>query len=66
MTQNTPAQVEAMQLRWALSAAQKKLDISEKLIDELQHDPLSNNDKSSPSVDKDFRSPFSMAFLNDL
>jgi hypothetical protein len=36
MKQNPPAHVKAMTLRKALSEAQKRLDISEKLIDDLR------------------------------
>jgi hypothetical protein len=39
MKEGSPAQMEAMRLRKALSAAQKKLDISEKFIDDLLQDP---------------------------
>jgi hypothetical protein len=39
MKQNSPAHMKAMRLRKALSAAQRKLDISEKLIDDLRQDP---------------------------
>jgi hypothetical protein len=39
MKQNSSAHIEAIRLRKALSAAQKKLDISEKLIDHLRQDP---------------------------
>jgi hypothetical protein len=39
MKQNSPAHLEALRLRKALSAAQKKFDISEKLIDNLRQDP---------------------------
>jgi hypothetical protein len=38
MKQNSPAHTEAMRLQKALSAAQKRLDISEKFIDDLQQD----------------------------
>jgi hypothetical protein len=54
MTQNIRVCMEAIRLRKTLSAAQMKLDISEKFIDRRQHDPSSDNDESSPSVDKDF------------
>jgi hypothetical protein len=39
MKQNSPGHMEAMRLRKALSAAQKKLVISEKLIDDLRQGP---------------------------
>jgi hypothetical protein len=39
MKQNSPAHMEAMRLQKALSAARKRLDISEKLIDDLRQDP---------------------------
>jgi hypothetical protein len=35
MKQNSPAHMEVMTVRKALSAAQKKIDISEKLTDDL-------------------------------
>jgi hypothetical protein len=39
MKQNSPAHMEAMSLRKALSAAKKELDISEKLIVDFRQDP---------------------------
>jgi hypothetical protein len=39
MKQNSPTDLEVMRLRKALSAAQKKIDISEKLINDLRQDP---------------------------
>jgi hypothetical protein len=44
----------------------EKTDISEKLIDGLHHGPSSDNEDSSPCVDKDFGSLFSITFLNGL
>jgi hypothetical protein len=44
----------------------EKTDISEKLINGLHHDPSWDNEDSSPCVDKDFGSMFSMTFLNGL
>jgi hypothetical protein len=44
----------------------EKTDISEKRIDGLHHDPSSDNQDSSPCVDKDFGSLFSITFLDGL
>jgi hypothetical protein len=44
----------------------EKPDVSEKLIDGSHHDPSSDNEDSSPCVDKDFGSMFSITFLNGL
>jgi hypothetical protein len=66
MQQNSPGHMEATRLRKTLSAAQKKLDISKKLIDDLRQDPSSEHAEPFPGVDKDFGNPFPMTFLNDL
>jgi hypothetical protein len=70
MTQITPQHLDAMRLQKTLTAAQKKLDLSEKLIAELQKPPKrclsEDHAESSPLADKDFDKPFSIAFLNDL
>jgi hypothetical protein len=39
MKQNSPIHMEAMRLQKALSVAQKKLDISENLIDDSRQNP---------------------------
>jgi hypothetical protein len=59
-----------MLLQKTFTAPQKKLDLSEKFIADLQKPakrPLpEDRAESPPSADKDFENPFSMAFLNDL
>jgi hypothetical protein len=59
-----------MPLRKTLTDAQKMLNLSEKLITDLQKPskrPLpEDHAESPPPADNDFDNPFSMAFLNDL
>jgi hypothetical protein len=70
MTQITPQHLDAMRLRKTLAAAKKKIDLSEKLIADLQKPPKmplpEDHTESPPPADKNCDNPFSMAFLNDL
>jgi hypothetical protein len=57
-------------LRKSLAVAQKKLDLSEKLIADLPMPPKrplpEDHAESPPPADTEFYNPFSIAFLNDL
>jgi hypothetical protein len=70
MIQTTPHHLAAMRPKKKLTTTQKKLELSEKIIADLQK-PLKRplpeaHAESFPAADKDFDNLFSMAFLNDL
>jgi hypothetical protein len=62
MTQTTLQHLDAMRLRKTLTVAQKKSDLTEKLIAYLQKPlkrPLPEDDaESPPPADRDFDNPF--------